>query len=271
MHKLSIITVNFNNKEGLQKTIQSIESQTWQDFEFIVIDGGSTDGSTQLIEECQRINYSLSEKDNGVYNAMNKGIRMAKGEFVLFMNSGDCLHSEDTLSKVSTMLDTDYDILYGNNYEINLHSKKLKTYPDELTFSFFYLHSLCHQATFIRRKLFDALFYYNEEYKIASDWEFFIYAICYKEVSYKYINEIICDYDMIGISSLNREQSKSERLQTVAKYFKAFEKDYLIFNELNSKRIRQVLYIKKNRFAWRIMKWMIDLVLIFHKKENISN
>jgi glycosyltransferase involved in cell wall biosynthesis len=87
--KLTIITINYNNKEGLVKTFDSVRVQTWKDFEFIVIDGGSTDGCKELIEQNHQINYWVSEKDSGVYNAMNKGIRKATGDYVIFMNSGD--------------------------------------------------------------------------------------------------------------------------------------------------------------------------------------
>ena len=111
--KLSIITVNFNNVEGLRKTAESIVSQTFQDFEWIVIDGGSTDGSKELIEQySDRIAYWCSEKDSGIYNAMNKGVRYAKGEYINFMNSGDCFADSSVLSDVSERL-LDNVILYG--------------------------------------------------------------------------------------------------------------------------------------------------------------
>ncbi len=88
--KLSIITVNLNNKDGLQKTIDSVISQTFKDFEWIVIDGGSTDGSKELIEKySDYISYWVSEPDKGIYNAMNKGIKVAKGDYLEFLNSGD--------------------------------------------------------------------------------------------------------------------------------------------------------------------------------------
>lgn len=268
MTKVSVITVNLNNAEGLERTIKSIETQTWQDFEFIIVDGASTDGSAELIKECKRVDYCISEKDKGVYSAMNKGIRAAKGDFVIFLNSGDWFHSEEALNNVKELFDSHYDIIYGNNYDVYPKEKVLKKYPSELTFNFFYTSSLCHQSTFIRKQLFNDIFYYNEEYKIASDWEFFVYAICYKGVNYKYVNEVVCCYDMTGISSnlSNRKQSLDERGLTISKYFKAFEKDYLIYNELNSKRIQQILSIKKNKFAWRIMKWIVDLFLIFTGK-----
>ena len=98
--KLSIITVNFNDSEGLERTIRSVISQTFRDFEFIVIDGGSTDGSVNVIKKYENhINYWVSEHDGGIYAGMNKGLRQAKGEFVNFMNGGDSYHSPDVLFK----------------------------------------------------------------------------------------------------------------------------------------------------------------------------
>ena len=96
--KYSIITVNFNNKEGLLKTIESVIHQTFRDFEFIIIDGGSTDGSVDVLKEySSQINYWVSEPDGGIYQGMNKGLRQAKGDYVNFMNSGDCFYSASVL------------------------------------------------------------------------------------------------------------------------------------------------------------------------------
>ena len=99
--KYSIITINYNNKDGLEKTILSVINQTCQDFEYIIIDGGSTDGSVDVIKKyADRIDYWVSEPDKGIYNAMNKGIIKAKGEYLNFMNSGDCFYDNEVLSNV---------------------------------------------------------------------------------------------------------------------------------------------------------------------------
>ena len=113
--KLSIITVNYNNKAGLQKTIDSVVCQTWRDFEWIVIDGGSTDGSKELIEQYQQhFAYWCSEPDKGVYNAMNKGISKAKGEYLNFMNSGDCFYNEYSLSYFHAVYNPSIDVFYAD-------------------------------------------------------------------------------------------------------------------------------------------------------------
>jgi glycosyltransferase involved in cell wall biosynthesis len=270
MSKISVITVNYNDKEGLKKTIKSVINQTWQDFEFIVIDGGSTDGGTQVIDEYKdRIDYWVSEPDSGVYNAMNKGIILAQSEFLIFMNSGDTFYNEKVLQEIENQLTENYDIYYGDCYKVKTSSIRKKTYPEKLSFSFFYSSGLCHQTTFIRRNLFHTIFLYNEEYKIASDWEFFIYAICHKNVPYKYLNATISNFDFTGISSIAKHKhvSEEERKNTLEKYFPLFINDYLLVSELNSKRIQQVFYIQSFSIAWKILKGFLNFIILFLPKQ----
>ena len=113
--KISIISINYNNKEGLRKTVESVVNQTYKNFEYIVIDGGSTDDSTDILDEYhEKINYIVSEPDSGIYNAMNKGIKVAKGDYLLFLNSGDCLIDQFVIQKVITELNDKISIYYGN-------------------------------------------------------------------------------------------------------------------------------------------------------------
>jgi glycosyltransferase involved in cell wall biosynthesis len=273
MSKISIITVNYNDAIGLNKTIESVVNQTFDDYEFIVIDGGSTDGSLAIIEQNKaKINYWVSEKDNGVFNAMNKGIKAAKGEFVIFMNGGDCFSSNTILTEVATELNSNFDIYYGDNNKISPNSKRLKTYPEKLSFSFFYSSSINHQSTFIRKSLFETYFYYNENYKIASDWEFFVFTICYANVPTKYLKKTIADYDFTGISSNPKfaDLFLKEKMESLQKYFPTFVDDYNDVNELNSKRFLQYQHIKKYKLAWKVLKATINIILIFLPKPNIQ-
>ncbi|WP_421945295.1 glycosyltransferase family 2 protein [Pedobacter sp.] len=268
--KLSIVTVNFNNKIGLQKTIDSVKAQTWKDYEFIIIDGGSSDGAESiLITEQENITYSISEADTGVYNAMNKGIRKAIGEYVLFLNSGDSFYENTTLEKVIPQLDKNIDIYYGDAAYLEKNGAHIRTYPDKLSFGYFAAHNLSHQASFIKRTLFSELFFYNENYKIVSDWEFFIYAICKANVSYQHINQVICNYDTEGISSIidNHKLMHAERAITMAKYFPLFIEDYKDIEVLNSKRTRQFLAIKENKIAFKILKGLMSVLILFTKKK----
>ena len=161
----SIITINYNNIDGLRKTIESVVRQSFKDFEYIVIDGGSTDGSAELIKEHQDcIDYWVSEPDNGIYNAMNKGIKAAHGEYINFLNSGDCFYNngvlEDTLQHLKA------DIVHGKMYD---QSKGKLPYLIDRTPTMHYLYesSMQHPASFFRRELFkDSL--YDENYRIVS-------------------------------------------------------------------------------------------------------
>jgi len=267
--KIAVITVNYNDKTGLEKTIKSVLSQTYKDIEYIVIDGGSSDGGKEIIESySDKIDYWLSEPDTGVYNAMNKGIKAANADFLIFMNSGDTFFDTNVLSNIEKDLTDDFDIYYGDNYKVSSSSKRLKTYPEKLRFSFFYSSSINHQSTFIRRSLFETYFYYNENYKIASDWEFFVYTICYANVPTKYLKKTIALYDFTGISS-NPKFSKiffEEKMQTLQKFFPTFIDDYKDVNELTSKRYLQFQYIKKHKFAWKILKGIINFILLFLPK-----
>ncbi len=268
--KLSIITINYNDKKGLQKTIDSVVNQTWKDFEFIIIDGGSIDGSVDIINKYQKeINYWVSEKDTGVYNAMNKGIKMAVGEYLIFMNSGDIFVDSNVLFKIKDKLQNGVGILYGKSiYSKDAIYVRSETPPDKLGFYFFYISGLNHQATFIKRELFFKYFLYNEEYKICSDWEFFIYTICKGNESYLFVDEFICDYDLSGISA-NPENQKlyySEREKSLQSYFPNLLEDYKLYHEMNSKRIRNVIQIQKNPIAWKLFKGIINVFLVFIRK-----
>lgn len=209
--KLSIITVNLNNKSGLQKTIDSVISQTFKDFDWIVIDGGSTDGSKELIEKyANYISYWVSEPDKGIYNAMNKGILVAQGEYLLFLNSGDELYCNSILSQVFSTNHIS-DIILGQVERKDNH-QLLRKYQSNI-FMQLYTDTLNHQASFIKRSLFkDKL--YDESLRIVSDWKFFVEVIIKHNATYKIIDSIVVRQDMKGISSKELDLVKKER-QTI--------------------------------------------------------
>ena len=172
--QLSIITINLNNRDGLKNTINSVINQTFGNFEYIVIDGGSTDGSADVIERySNKISYRISEKDSGIYNAMNKGIKKATGEYCLFLNSGDTLFDRTTIEIVFAR-NRDEDILYGNLIFDYLNGKQhVRKMPRSLNFKHMMRDTLWHPVSFIKRDLFNQLGLYNENFKIASDYDFF--------------------------------------------------------------------------------------------------
>lgn len=207
---LSIITINFNNRSGLKKTIESVVAQTFKDYEWIVIDGGSTDGSRELIEQyANHFSYWISEPDRGVYNAMNKGIKVAKGDYLQFLNSGDWLFDETALERCFSHPFTS-DIVYGDLYFVYKDGRQKKTcFPNPLTLRYFYRFSLGHNASFIKRELLQHDLY-DERFKIVSDWAFFLKKAL-SGCSFEYINETVSCFDTNGISIVNKELVKQER------------------------------------------------------------
>ena len=213
--RYSIITINYNDKEGLSRTIKSAINQTSKDFEYIVIDGGSTDGSVDIIKQnADHINYWVSEKDKGVYNAMNKGIAQAKGDYLVFMNAGDCFHTPDILE---LMCDYQEDIICGKVFKGNTtipsgHYKPTITLVDLMR------GSLPHQAMFIRRELM-VKHPYDENYKILSDWKFCIQALVFDNCTFRNSDVVVADYDITGISTNSNGLLPKEREQILKEMF----------------------------------------------------
>ena len=270
--KISIVTINYNNSIGLKKTIESVISQSYDDFDFVVIDGGSEDDSKEIIKHYQnKINYWVSEKDKGIYHAMNKGIRACLGDFVLFLNSGDFLYDNNVIANVIKNLTEADEIVYG---DVLLRNEKknwevIQKHPEKLNFSYFYKRTICQQACVIKRSLFDTIFFYNEDYKISSDWEFFIYAIYIQHVSTRKINTVISIYDTTGISgnSSFKQIAAAERKKTLEKYFPLYMEDYKLLLRYSSNRSKQLLQIEESVFFRKIISLVFKFVLLFIPKQ----
>ncbi len=249
MPKVSIITINLNNKIGLEKTVQSVIEQNFKDYEYIVIDGGSTDGSKEYIEMySDKISYWVSEKDKGIYNAMNKGIQNSKGDYLLFLNSGDYLLNRNSIECVS-LDNQDADIIYGN-----LQTEKgIISYPSKLNFTFFFRDSIGHPASFIKSKLFQKFGLYNESFKIVSDWEFFLRVIIKEKATTKYIDQPLTYYNLEGISNdtLNATKQLKERAEVLSSYFPEYYSELLYeYNKMeqelnNFKNSRAVSFLQR--------------------------
>lgn len=253
--KISIITINYNNVEGLKRTIESVVNQTSKDYEYIIIDGGSTDGSVDVIKlYSNRIDYWESESDRGIYHAMNKGVKVATGEYVIFMNSGDKFYSNEIIADF-IKLNPKEDILSG---DAKLSTGSIMNSPENITFKFFYDEGLCHQTCFIRTELQKAHLY-NENLSIVSDWEFFIKVLILENASYRKLTNIISMYDCNGISSNNLELHHKERKDVLEKYF---SKRILIDYERHIKDDfrRLFFYIEKSHFHRLI--YVINVLLI---------
>ena len=230
MPKLSIITINYNNLEGLKTTIESLVNQTWQEFEYIVIDGGSNDGSTAYIEsQSANIDYWISEPDKGVYNAMNKGIEKALGTYLLFLNSGDVLYNDNVLLETKKPLLLDMDIVYGDLWIVGEQGKGFRNrYPDFIDFPFLKQTSLGHPSTFIKKELFYTYGLYRTDLKIISDWAFFVKVLCRHKVSHCKIDHIISTFYEGGLSTstVYHKQHIEERKKVLLEMFDLYDESF---------------------------------------------
>lgn len=264
----SIVTINYNDKVGIEKTIKSVINQTYKDVEYIVIDGGSTDGSVDVIKLYENhIDYWVSEKDKGVYNAMNKGIAQIHGDYVIFMNSGDCFHSNTVLEEVCKQID-DNDIIFGNCCDPVTKKKYggIKA-GSEVTLLTLMKEILCHQATVYRSSIFKN-HQYDESLKLISDWKVNVQSIIFDNCKVKVIDTMIADYDLTGMSSTQSERHRQERQRVLSELFPGrILKDYhkLYTNE----ELPIVSLLPELKQTSRIQRWVYQFakfLLSFKKK-----
>lgn len=210
--KLSIITINLNNREGLKKTAKSIVNQTFTDYEWLVIDGGSTDGSVDLIRQyINEISFWVSETDGGIYNAMNKGIQNARGEYLLFLNSGDYLFSSTVLDEAFESIDNE-DIVYGLIKKETDGKISDSLAKSEITLLDLWHNRIPHQSSFFNSSLFNRFGLYDETLHIVADWVFYLRAIIFGGCSVKFLPIVISVYEGGGISS---KQETEKEIQLV--------------------------------------------------------
>lgn len=249
MTNISIITINCNNRDGLSRTMESVFTQTYQDFEYIAVDGGSTDGSKELLEKNSRkFAFWISERDSGIYNAINKGLARASGEYILILNSGDELHSRTTLATVIEQLSSGEDVFYGDSEDVFVDPGKksdIRRYPAKLTFDFLFRSALRHQAMFIRRDAYEKVGPYSEQYKIVSDWYWVLVALVRFKLTHKHLDMLVCRYERGGISSANMELNLAEREQVMLKEFPLFVDDYKNFQKMKRRFINWNFIFRK--------------------------
>lgn len=244
--RLSIVTINFNNAEGLRKTLASVASQTYRDIEHIIVDGGSTDDSVDVIKEYENtikqsvtIDKStiqvkwISEPDNGIYNGMNKGIKRATGDYVWILNSGDCAANVDVVERMVDALrlknedlrlknEGEVSILMGNIVHVYEKGKAMRgkkrtktndltPRPIEASMLTFYSGTIPHDAAFVRRDLFEQFGYFDETMKICADWKLYLDMIALGGVEPMYVDIDVVLFDMSGVSNTNNERRLAER------------------------------------------------------------
>ena len=227
MTTLTIITINYNNALGLQKTIESVLSQTLRDFEYIVIDGASTDGSVEFLQTFKLSNFQtlnlISEPDKGIYHAMNKGLRMAKGEYIHFLNSGDWLVDafvvENMLKELNGLINSGSqpDIFVGNKIMVRPDGKVRYGHNDKrpVTALTFYRSTIEHTSAYIRRAMFDVVGMYDETLRIVSDYKWYFDAVLNHNALVVFTDIYVSYFDNTGISSTNLALDKTERRQVL--------------------------------------------------------
>ena len=271
--KLSIITVNLNNREGLQRTIDSVICQTFRDFEWIVIDGGSTDGSRELIEQyANHFAYWVSEPDKGIYNAMNKGIKVAQGEYLQFLNSGDWYWRNDVLEK-TFVKDINADIAYADcNLVENNTVVEERRYPNIMSLKEIIEYNICHNSTIFRKQLFhDTL--YDENLRIMADFCFLLKSVLDNR-KLVHIPVTLIGYDLSGISSTNHELHNKEKEQIINTLISpGIQKDFNRIDQLNAlhkdRGLEHVRYYREhNKLYHKLITFSLIAMNWFYKKRN---
>lgn len=216
MPTFSVITVCYNEVKNIQRTLDSIVHQTCRDYELIVVDGGSQDGTKELICQYQdSIKWWCSESDRGIYHAMNKGVSHATGDYLIFMNSGDAFYNKFVLKDV-LRIGLHADIIEGYVIRADKNRRLREKYEDRCVQLF--TDTLSHQGAFIRRDLL-LTHPYDEKYKIVADWKMWLETIYLEQRSYEFIDTTIAYVDMTGISSVNKEQRLAERDAVIRELF----------------------------------------------------
>lgn len=292
--RLSIVTINYNNAKGLECTLNSVLNQSYKDIEHIVIDGASADGSVDVIREYAEGKTSnithhishivkwVSEPDNGIYNAMNKGIRKATGAYIQILNSGDRLAAPDVTDRMMKALterigrpessgraqsgNSGVDILYGNMVKKDYSTGKIlgKSRVVEYSLRQYYSSTMNHDCCYIRRDLFEQYGLYDEGLKIVSDWKWFLQAIGLGKVKPIYVDIDVTIFDASGISETNlalRNQERRQVLEQVlppavlADYDKhAFETQQM--DRLRKHHVYGLVYFVE-RVLFKLEKWHV--------------
>lgn len=277
--KLSIITINYNNVEGLKKTLVSVAEQGYRDIEHIIIDGGSTDGSVDAIKEYVAANPNkdpffkhtikwVSEKDNGIYNAMNKGIKKATGAYIQILNSGDILAASDVTERmIAAVENAEYpELIYGNMVKYDYVSNKCLGKSGETEYSLrqYYRATINHDCCYFRRNVFDTYGLYDEKLKIVSDWKWFLQAIGLGHIKPVYVDIDVTIFDASGISESNLELRNKERRQVLEEVLPpAALEDYdkytfpmEQYNRLKKYHLWPIVYFME-RILFKLNKWHV--------------
>lgn len=219
----SVITINLNNREGLRRTIRSVVSQAFSDFEYIVVDGNSSDGSIDVIQSFEmHITKSLIGKDTGVYNAMNKGLSVATGKYVVFLNSGDEFKENETLKTVHD-LTFNKDFVFCDIEIFNGDIVRIGRQPNLLSTRFLLTGMICHQSIFAKRTLFESTGPFDESYKVYGDYEWILRSLWKLKASYTHVPHVLVRYEEVGLSNTTSKILQRQEKDTIqSMYFSSW-------------------------------------------------
>jgi len=272
---LSIITINFNDLEGLRKTIDSVLSQTWHNFEWIIIDGGSTDGSKELIEDTANkltasdynpLSFWCSESDSGIYNALNKGLSYCIGTYINCMNSGDEFYDNQTLEKLFSTSHNS-DIIFGNSFHYSKENAFISHYPESVDLYFLYHSNICHQAMFVKTELLKAS-PFDEQYRICADYAKWL-ELMIQGCNFKYVPNMICRFDMTGMSNtgdlitIEREKIKTKY---IPKYILPLIHEHDKYTVCGNRLIRAREILSKGGLLTVFFAAIIKTLYFIHKR-----
>ena len=282
--KLSIVTINFNNAEGLKRTLESVACQTYRNIEHVIIDGGSTDNSVDVIRDYEHSVFSnqksaysiswMSENDKGIYNAMSKGIRKATGDYIWILNSGDCVADADVVERMMDILEKNpYPMLLGNIVKVYPEGRKETERkirnantpkPMDVSMLTFYRGTVPQDAAFVRRDLFEKYGLFDDTLKIVSDWKLYLNMIALGEVVPMYVDIDVVLFDMMGVSNANVERRNAEKRAyleeilpaSVLKDYDAHAFDAEQMNRLRKHHLYGLVYFME-RVLFKLEKWYI--------------
>jgi glycosyltransferase involved in cell wall biosynthesis len=272
--KFSIIIPTYSASKTLEKALNSVSNQNYSDYEIMVVDGGSTDGTQKILKEYEekfagRLRWR-SEKDKGVYDAMNKGIDLARGEWIYFLGSDDALHSNKVLEKVTEAIKRNNpDVVYGNV----MWGETGKIYDGRFSVLKLMRKNICHQAIFFKRDVFQKFGKYNLKYKVLADHVFNMRWFNDDNVKKKYINFTIANYSLDGQSSASSspdEEFTKDRDELMKKYFPkscvAFDKERCQ-NEKLQRVVREFDLLKPTKF-WKWLYYFLRIKSLFFKNHS---
>lgn len=273
MIKLSIITINRNDAEGLRKTIESVLAQTYRDFEYIIIDGASTDGSVDIIRasalQAEGLTYTWkSEPDSGIYDAMNRGVRKATGEYVLMLNSGDYLIDEHVIERIIPELDGT-DIIQGNVIMERKGATIINRGYGKSDISFIDVMGgkFVHQASFCRRDLFDRYGFFDESYRINGDTVFYAKCLGFGNATFRYVDQTIAYFDTTGISADPDGKYRKLRKEEDERYAQMFSSRMRELVDKESPKIKLYNKLHAHRWSWNLTMLIVKCMDLFNRKK----